>query len=104
MRNTRQGLLGSEWSDAPTLQQLMEAMKALQEANEEYWREKEWIQEEAKAEQKWLQAQAWADQELLKDCLMVEIETSRIMMWIVLADWLACRLTLTTITHPLISI
>jgi len=35
MRSTRQGLLGSEGSDALALQQLMETMKALQKANEE---------------------------------------------------------------------
>ena len=53
MRNTRQGLLGSKGSDAPTLQQLMEAMRALQAANEE-----------AKVEQERLQAEARAEQEL----------------------------------------
>jgi len=47
MRNTRQAPLGSKGSDAPTLQQLMETMRALQEANEE-----------AKAEQERLRAEA----------------------------------------------
>jgi len=51
MRNTRQGLLGSKGSDALALQQLMESMRVFQEANEEYRREQERIQEEAKAEQ-----------------------------------------------------
>jgi len=48
MRNTSQGLLGSEGSDPPILQQLMEAMRAPEEANEEYQREQERIQEEAR--------------------------------------------------------
>ena len=69
MRNTRQGSLGSEGSDAPTLQQLMDAIRALQEVNEEYKRELERIREEAKAEQ-----------ELLQDRLMAEVETSRVRM------------------------
>jgi len=51
MRNTRQGLLRSERSEAPTLQQIMETMRALQEANEEYRREQERIREEAKVKQ-----------------------------------------------------
>jgi len=41
MRNTREGLLGSEGSDAPALQQLKEAMRGLQKVNEEYQREQE---------------------------------------------------------------
>ena len=77
MRNTRQGLSGSEGIDAPTLQQLMETMRALQEANEQYKQEQERIQEEAKAEQERLRAKAWAEQVLLQDQLMVEIEASR---------------------------
>jgi len=51
MRNTRQGPQRSEGGDVPVLQQLMDAMRALQEANEEHRREQERIQEEAKAEQ-----------------------------------------------------
>jgi len=51
MRNTRQRSLGFEGSKAPTLQKIMETMRALQEANEEYQREQERIREEAKAEQ-----------------------------------------------------
>jgi len=51
MRNMKQGLLGSEGSEAPALQEIMEAMRALQEAKEEYRREQEQIGEEAKAEQ-----------------------------------------------------
>jgi len=39
MRNTRQGPQGSEGSDAPILQQLMDAMGDLQETNEEQRRE-----------------------------------------------------------------
>jgi len=35
MRNTRQGPQRFEGGDAPVLQQLMDAMRALQEANEE---------------------------------------------------------------------
>ena len=58
----------------------MEAMMALQEANKEYQREQEQVQEEAKAEQEWLQANARAEQELLQDRLMVEIEASQIPM------------------------
>jgi len=57
MRNIGQGLLGSEGSDDPALQQLMEAMRALKEANEDYRREQERIQEEVKAEQEWLRAE-----------------------------------------------
>jgi len=49
MRNTRQGPLGSEGSEALALQQIMKTMRALQEANEEYKREQERIREEAKA-------------------------------------------------------
>jgi len=58
MRNSRQGPLGSKGSDAPALQQLMEVMRALQEANEDHKREKKRIQEEAKAEQEKLRAEA----------------------------------------------
>jgi len=58
----------------------MDAMKALQEANEEHIREQEQIQEEAKVEQERLQAEARAEQELLQDRLMLEIEASRIDM------------------------
>jgi len=32
MRNTRQGLLGSDENDTPTIQQLMETVRALKEA------------------------------------------------------------------------
>jgi len=74
MRNTRQGLLGSEGGDTPALHQIMDAMKALQEANEEHRREQERIQEEAKPEQKRLRAaEARAKQELLQDRMMEEI-------------------------------
>ena len=72
MRNTRQGPQGSEGSDAPVLQQLIDAMKALQEANEEHRREQERIQEEAKVEQERLQAEARAEQELLQNHLVEE--------------------------------
>ena len=67
MRNTRKGPLGHEGSDAPTLQQLMETLRALQEANEQYKQEQERIWEETRAEQVFLQ-----------DRLMVEIEASRV--------------------------
>ena len=80
MRNTRQGPLGPKGSDAPTLQQLMEAMRALQEANEEYRREQERIQEEVKDEQERLRIEARVEQELLQDRLMAEIDASRIAM------------------------
>ena len=80
MRNIGQGLLGSEGSDDPALQQLMEAMRALKEANEDYRREQERIQEEVKAEQEWLRAEVWAEHDLLQDRLMAEIEVSRIVM------------------------
>jgi len=46
----RQVPLGSEGFEAPALQQVMETMRALQEANEEYRREQEQIQEEARTE------------------------------------------------------
>ena len=39
MRNTWQGPLWSEGGDVPTLQQIMKTMRALQEANEEYYQE-----------------------------------------------------------------
>jgi len=67
MRNTRQGLLGFEESDAPTLQQLMVAMRALQEANEKYQREEERVQEEDKAELEQVRVEALAEKELLQD-------------------------------------
>ena len=70
MRNMRLIPLGSEGSEAPALQQIMEAISALQEANEEYRREQERIWEEAKAEQEWLRAEAQADQECLQARLM----------------------------------
>jgi len=35
MRNTRQGPMGSEGSEDPTLQQIMKTMRALQATNEE---------------------------------------------------------------------
>ena len=87
MRNTRQGPLGSEGSEAPTLQQIMETMRALEEANEEYQREQERIREEVRVEQERLRAEARADQEHLREetrliqaRLMAEIEASRITM------------------------
>jgi len=52
MRSTRQGPVGSEKGEAPTLQQLMEVVCALQESNEEYRHEQERIREEARTEQK----------------------------------------------------
>jgi len=54
MRNTSQGPLGFEGSDAPALQQLMETMSTLQAANEK-----------AKAEQERLRAEVRVEQELL---------------------------------------
>jgi len=36
MRNTWQVSLGSEGSEAPALQEIMEAIRALHEANKEY--------------------------------------------------------------------
>jgi len=47
----RQGPLGSEGSEAPALQQIMETMRALQEAIEDYQRDQERIREEVRAEQ-----------------------------------------------------
>jgi len=49
MRNTRPVPLGPEGNNAPTLQQLMDTVKALKD-NEQYKREQEWIKQEAKAE------------------------------------------------------
>ena len=57
-RNTRQGPLGSDGNDTPTLQQHMENVRALQEANEQYKREQERIQREARAEQEKLTVDA----------------------------------------------
>ena len=65
MRNTRQGPLRSKGNDTPTLEQLMDTMKALQEANEQYKREQEWIQQQSKAEQERLSAEAKAEKERL---------------------------------------
>jgi len=62
MRNTRQGLLGSEGSDAPTLQH-----------KREQERSQERIQEEVRAKQERLRVVARAEQELLQDRLMAEI-------------------------------
>jgi len=56
MRSTRQGTQGSEGGDAPALQQIMETMRALQEANEEYRCEQVQIWEEAMNEKKQLRA------------------------------------------------
>jgi len=56
--STWQVLLGPEGNNALTLQQLMHTVKDLQEANEQYRREQEWIQREAKAEQERLMAEA----------------------------------------------
>ena len=50
--------MGSEGSKALTLQQIMETMRALQEANEEYRREQERIREEAKVEQEQIRVEA----------------------------------------------
>ena len=49
--------MGSEGSETPTLQQIMEATRALKEANDEYRREQEQIREEPKAEQERLRAE-----------------------------------------------
>ena len=65
MRNTRQRALRYEGNDAPTLQQLMDTVRALQEANEQYRREQEWIQQEAKFKQERLMAEAKAEQDML---------------------------------------
>jgi len=80
MRNTRQVPLGSEGSEAPALQQIMETMIVFLEANEKYRREQEQIREEAKAEQERLRAEARADQERLQACLMAKIVFSRMTM------------------------
>ena len=50
--------MGSKGGEAPALQQIMETMRVLQEANEEYQREHEQIHEEAKVEQERLQEEA----------------------------------------------
>jgi len=50
MKSTRQGTQGSEGGEASTLQQIMETMRVLQEANEEYRREQGRIREEAMVE------------------------------------------------------
>jgi len=84
MRSTKQGTQGSEECEASTLQQIMETMKALQEANEEYRHEQVRIREEAMAKQERLRAKARADQERLCEetwlnqaRLMAEIKASR---------------------------
>ena len=79
--------MGSEGSEVPTLQQLMDTVRALQEANEQYRREQERIQQEAKAEQEKLMAEVKAEQEkliaeaqaeqvLMQDQLMAKIDAS----------------------------
>ena len=77
MRNTRQGPLGFEGNDAPTLQQLMETMRALQEANKQYKLYQEQIQREAKAEQERLMAgavaEAMAEAKVEQEKLIVEV-------------------------------
>jgi len=57
-----------------------EAIRVLQEAIEEYRRERKGIREEVKTEQERLRAEDRADQERLRDCLITEIEASRITM------------------------
>jgi len=51
MRNTRQGPLGPEGSDNPTIQQLMETVSALQEAIATSRAEQERLMAEVQAEQ-----------------------------------------------------
>jgi len=51
MRNTRQGSLGSEGSDNPTIQQLMETVSALQEAIATSRAEQERLMAKVQAEQ-----------------------------------------------------
>ena len=84
MRNTRQGPQESEGSDAPILQQLMDAMRALHEANEDHIWEQERIQERIqevdKDEQERLQVEVRAEQELLQNRLMVETQASQAAM------------------------
>jgi len=46
MRNTRQVPSGQEGGEAPTLQQLMETVSNLQEANEQYRQEQKRLREE----------------------------------------------------------
>jgi len=58
----------------------MDAMRALQEANEEHRQKQERIQEEARVEQERLQAEARPEQELLQDFLMEKIEATRVAM------------------------
>jgi len=83
----RQGPLGSEGSEVPALQKIMETMRALQEANEEYRHEQERIREEARSEQERLRAEARVNQERLREetrlsqaCLMAKIKASPITM------------------------
>ena len=66
MRNTRQGPLGSEGNDNPTIQQLMESVSALQKA-----------MTTSRVEQERLMAKARAKQLLIQDQLMAKIDTSR---------------------------
>jgi len=82
MRNTRQGSVGSERSEVTTLQQLMDTVRALQEANEQYKRKQEWIQQEAKAEQKRLMAEAKAEQEKLIAKLKMSKYLGKINLWL----------------------
>jgi len=84
MKNTRQGVQGPEGDEVPTLQQIMETMRAFQQANEKYRCEQERIREEARVEQERLRAEARADQDRLWEQirlnqarLMEEIEASQ---------------------------
>ena len=83
MRNTRQGPLGFEGNDAPTLQQLMETMRALQEANKQYKLYQEQIQREAKAEQERLMAgavaEAMAEAKVEQEKLIVEVWVEQVL-------------------------
>jgi len=72
MKNTRQVPLGPEGNDAPTLQQLMDTVKALQKANEQYRRKQEWIQRGAKAKQERLLDEVKAEKERLVAEAMAE--------------------------------
>jgi len=76
MKSTRQGTQGFEGGETPTLQQIMEAIRVLQEKSEEYKREQEQIQEEAVAEQERLREEIRLNQARL----MAEIEASRRVM------------------------
>jgi len=73
MKIIRQGMQGSEGGEASTLQQIIEAMRALKEKIEEYGREHERIREEAMADQERLHEET----QLNQTRLMAEIVASR---------------------------